>query len=158
MKNEPEIRPNVYPWPPLLLVLAIAAAIFLRYAAPVPWPGLDDGPARVIGLSIGGAGLALLIWAMVTLKRHDTTAMPHKAASHLVTSGPFRFVRNPIYLADVMMFMGAAEITKNVWFATLGFAFAVLVTWLAIIPEEHHLEAKFGDDYRDYKSKTRRWI
>ena len=54
--------------------------------------------------------------------------------------------------------MGLAEVTKNIWFVILGLGFAVAVTWLSILPEERHLEARFGDDYRAYKDKTRRWI
>jgi protein-S-isoprenylcysteine O-methyltransferase Ste14 len=48
--------------------------------------------------------------------------------------------------------------TKNIWFAILALLYAALVTWLAILPEERHLEAKFGDAYRAYKATTRRWI
>jgi protein-S-isoprenylcysteine O-methyltransferase Ste14 len=58
----------------------------------------------------------------------------------------------------VLLLLGAAELTKNVWFVILAPLFAALVTWLAILPEERHLEAKFGDAYRAYKASTRRWI
>ena len=51
-----------------------------------------------------------------------------------------------------------AELTKNIWFVVLAAVFAVLVTWLAILPEERHLEARFGDEFRNYKARTRRWI
>jgi protein-S-isoprenylcysteine O-methyltransferase Ste14 len=52
----------------------------------------------------------------------------------------------------------AAEITKSIWFVAAGFVFAALVTWLQVVPEERHLEARFGAAYLDYKSRTRRWI
>jgi protein-S-isoprenylcysteine O-methyltransferase Ste14 len=54
--------------------------------------------------------------------------------------------------------IGLAELAKNVWIAVLAIPFAILVTWLAILPEEVHLEARFGDAFRDYKARTRRWI
>ena len=57
-----------------------------------------------------------------------------------------------------MILLGLAEVTKNIWFAILAPLFAILVTWLAIIPEERHLEARFGDAYRSYKERSRRWI
>jgi protein-S-isoprenylcysteine O-methyltransferase Ste14 len=136
----------------------VLVAVLLGYLAPLPWPGLDDWPARVVGITIGTTGLALVLWAITTLNRHETAVMPNKSASNLVTSGPFRWVRNPIYLGDVLIFLGVAEVTKNIWFVVLGLVFAGLVTWLAILPEERHLEAKFGDEYRAYKAKTRRWI
>ena len=151
-------RPSAFPWPPLLIAVTLAAAWLLGRAVALPWPGLNDTPARVVGLGLGIAGVSLLMWAAFTLRRHHTTIMPHRAAGALVTDGPFRYRRNPIYLAEVMIFLGLAEATKNIWFVAAGLVFAGLVTWLAILPEERHLEATFGDAYRDYKSKTRRWI
>jgi protein-S-isoprenylcysteine O-methyltransferase Ste14 len=58
----------------------------------------------------------------------------------------------------VFLLFGVAELTRNVWFVILAFAFAGLVTLLQIIPEERHLEARFGQDWRDYAARTRRWI
>lgn len=151
-------RPSQVPWPPILLVAVIAAAIVLGYVAPLPWPGLDDFAARIIGRSIGIAGILLLIWAILTLRRNDTTVLPDVGASHLVTTGPYRRFRNPIYLADTMILLGAAELTKNVWLVAAAAIFVALVTWLAILPEERHLESRFGEAYADYKAKSRRWI
>lgn len=113
---------------------------------------------HIVGRGLGAAGLALLVWAVWTLRRHGTTVLPDKAADVLVTDGPFRFRRNPIYVADILILFGIAELTQNVWFVILALPFAVLVTWLAILPEERHLEERFGDAYRDYKARTRRWI
>lgn len=151
-------RPSQLPWPPILLVAVIAAAIVLEYISPLPWPGLDDLTARIIGRSIGIVGIVLLVWAILTLRRHDTTVLPDAGASHLVTTGPYRRFRNPIYLADTMILFGAAELTKNVWLVIAAVSFVLLVTWLAILPEEQHLERRFGQAYVDYKAKSRRWI
>jgi protein-S-isoprenylcysteine O-methyltransferase Ste14 len=151
-------RPTQFPWPPVLLVLVVAGAWVLQASYPLTWPGLDDLPARVAGLGLGLAGLALLVWSALTLRRAQTTILPHAGASVLVTDGPFRFRRNPIYLADMLILIGLAELTKNIWIVLLIPVFAVLVTWLAIIPEEKHLEARFGDAYRVYKERTRRLI
>lgn len=152
------IRPTPIPWPPILLVAAFASAILLRRYQPLSWPGLDDWPARAIGISIGIAGVVVFTWAVVTLMRSRTTVMPHKGVSSLVVSGPYRWFRNPIYLGDVMIMLGLAEMTKNLWFVVVAAIFAPLVTLLQILPEERHLEAKFGDAYRAYKERTRRWI
>lgn len=151
-------RPAVFPWPPALLAAVVAAAIALDRMMPLSWPGMDDAPARFIGLGAGLAGLVLLAWSALTLRRHHTTVLPNKGADALVTSGPYRFRRNPIYLADVLILLGLAELTKNIWLVGGALIFALLVTWLAIVPEERHLEAKFGDAYRAYKERTRRWI
>lgn len=154
----PTQPPTRWPWPPLLLVASVIGAVFAQRFLPVPWPGIDDAPARIVGWGLGILGLALLFWSLRTLNRHQTTVMPHKPATTLVRDGPYRWRRNPIYLADVFLMFGAAEVTKNIWFVAAGLIFAVLVTWLTIIPEEKHLEAQFGDSYRAYKDQTRRWI
>jgi protein-S-isoprenylcysteine O-methyltransferase Ste14 len=151
-------RPSATPWPPIILASLVAAAIALGYLTPLPWPGLDDAAARMIGLGIGAAGVALLVWAIATLRSHGTTLLPDAGATHLVTSGPYRRFRNPIYLADAMIILGVAELTKNIWLVIAAALFAALVTWLAILPEERHLARRFGQAYLDYKAKSRRWI
>lgn len=151
-------RPGKVPWPPILLFAAIAAAVGLNHFVPLPWPGDDDPTARAIGLGFGLAGIGLAAWAAITLFRHRTTIMPHRGATHLVTDGPFRWRRHPIYIADVFILFGLAELTKNIWLVPAAFAFALAVTILQIGPEERHLEATFGDVWREYAAKTRRWI
>ena len=158
MRSNAIDRPSAMPWPPILLVGAIVGAWLLGRALPFDWPGMDDWPARAVGYAFGAAGLLLAIWAILTLRRAGTTVRPDAGATRLVTGGPYRRFRNPIYLADVMILLGLAELTHNVWFVVAAAAFAVLVTWLAILPEERHLEARFGEEYRAYKATTRRWI
>lgn len=164
MTDAPEIsatasaRANTVPWPPILLVAALALAIAAGSLWPLPWPGQDDGPARFVGLGFGVLGVVLTAWAVATLIRHNTTVMPDRRSDTLVTSGPYRFVRNPIYLGETFLLLGLAEITKNIWFAAAAAGFAVSVTALQILSEERHLEARFGDAYRSYKAATRRWI
>ena len=152
------VRPNRVPWPPILLAGAIVGAVALGQLLPVNWPGVDDGPAHAIGLAFGLGGLLLTIWAAVTLHRANTAVLPHHGASKLVTNGPFAWRRNPIYLGDILILFGIAELTKNIWFVGLAVLFGVLVTWLAILPEERHLEAKFGDAWREYAERTRRLL
>lgn len=150
--------PSEIPWPPILILATAFGAVALGRLYPLTWPGIDDTAARVVGLSLGAAGVILIAWAALTLRRHRTTILPHKGADTLVTDGPFAFRRNPIYLGDALIFLGVAEATKNVWFAILVLPFLAAVTWLAILPEERHLEAKFGDLYRDYKARVRRLL
>lgn len=151
-------RPSRVPWPPILIAAAVVAAIALGSVWPLSWPGERDLVARAVGYGIGLAGMALLVWSVTTLRRHGTTVLPDQPATTLVTDGPFRFRRHPIYIADALILLGAAELTENIWFAIVALPFLVLVTWLAILPEERHLEARFGDAYRAYKQRTRRLI
>jgi len=156
--SDPASRPNTIPWPPLLLVAAVACSVLLGRVYPLRWPGVDDFAARSIGLGIGALGVLLAVWAIWTMVRAGTAVRPDRGASVLVTTGPFVRFRNPIYLADTMILLGLAEATKNIWFAILAPVFVIVVTWLAILPEERHLEARFGEAYRAYKERSRRWI
>ncbi len=154
----PSERANTFPWPPVLLVALVAAGWVLERLIALPWPGTDDTPARIIGIGFGVIGVVLIAWAIVELRRAGTTVMPDQASSALVTRGPFARFRNPIYLGEVLLLLTTAELTKNLWFVAAAGAFAGLVTVLQIGPEERHLEARFGDAYRAYKAKSRRWI
>ena len=151
-------RANSFPWPPILFVAAIGASFALDWAWPLPWPGMDDTAARLLGYSFGVASVVLVVWAIVALRRANTTVMPDGVSTALVTTGPYGYFRNPIYLGEVLLLFCAAEIMKNIWFVVLAVLFAVLVTMLQILPEERHLGAKFGAAYDAYRARTRRWI
>jgi protein-S-isoprenylcysteine O-methyltransferase Ste14 len=142
----------------VLLVAAMAAGFVLRRLYPLDWPGLDDKPARVIGYGLGVVGVVLMAWGLGTLVLARTNVWPHRRADQLVTAGPFRIWRNPIYMGEVLILLGLAQVTYNIWFAILAPLFALAVYRLAILPEEAHLEARFGDTYLHYKGRTRRWF
>ena len=151
-------RPSPVPWPPLLLAAALGGAILLGRLYPLPWPGLNDLPAQGIGYGLGVVGVLLMAWGAVTLYRADTTLLPHKQAGRLVTHGAFGFRRNPIYMGEALIFLGLAQATGNIWMAIVAPLFALFVLVLAILPEERHLEARFGEEYLAYKGRTRRWF
>jgi len=151
-------RPSHFPWPPVLFLGAVVAGWFLQRSWPLAWPGLDDAPARFIGKGFVFCGFGLAVWALVTMLRASAEFRPHAEATVLVTSGPFRRFRNPMYLGYALILLGLADGSQNIWIAILTPVFALAVTWLAILPEERHLEAKFGDAYRDYKATSRRWL
>ena len=153
-----DLRPSRIPWPPLLLAVALGAAVLLGRLYPLPWTGMNDLPAQIIGYGLGAVGVLLVAWGALTLYRADTTVQPHKQASRLVTHGAFGFRRNPIYMGEVLIFLGLAQATGNIWMAIMAPPFAVAVLVLAILPEERHLEARFGEDYLAYKDRTRRWF
>jgi protein-S-isoprenylcysteine O-methyltransferase Ste14 len=151
-------RPSAIPWPPVLFVAALVLGWLAGRFYPLRWPGLDDLPARLIGYGLGAAGVALMAWGLVTLARAGTTMMPNKGADRLVTEGPFRYRRHPVYLGEVLILLGLAQVTLNVWLAILAPLFALAVYKLAIEAEERHLEERFGQVYLDYKERTRAWF
>jgi protein-S-isoprenylcysteine O-methyltransferase Ste14 len=151
--------PNRLPWPPIIYVIAIVVSILLGYLVPLPW---IRGPLADILFAVGWvmiAGAIIIdVSAMRTLSRAGTTIMPHRGADHLVTGGPFSISRNPIYLGNTMVMIGAGFVSGIAWFFALALAAAFATQKLAIEREERHLEARFGKNYRDYRKRVRRWI
>jgi protein-S-isoprenylcysteine O-methyltransferase Ste14 len=158
MNTQTTSRPSAIPWPPVLFVGALLLGWLAGRLFPLPWPGIDDLIARLVGYGLAGGGIALMLWGLMTLYRAGTTVLPNKGADRLVTEGPFRYRRHPIYLADVLILLGLAQLTLNIWLAILAPVFAVAVFKLAIEPEERHLEERFGQAYLDYEERTRRWF
>ncbi len=153
----PADKPRTIILPPVPYALAIGGGWWLdRHELAIPLdPGYPATPLAVIFITMG---LGLLIWTIWELHQHHTTVNPYAAAKHLCVSGPFRFSRNPIYLGDWLILLGF-----SVWFETLWPLLLSPVVWailhFAVIRhEEDHLEAKFGDAYREYRSNVRRWL
>jgi protein-S-isoprenylcysteine O-methyltransferase Ste14 len=149
-------RPNVLPWPPIIVVIAVLVAVLLGRLWPLP--SLESGSVAILGVVIALAGLALDMWAIVIMRGADTNILPNKAADLLVTWGPFRFSRNPIYLANTVLLIGIGLMFDNLWFVICALAAALVVDRLAIRREERHLAARFGAAWADYSSKTPRWL
>ena len=84
--------------------------------------------------------------------------MPHRCATHLVTCGPFRYSRNPIYLGYTLMTTGIGLVLGNGWFLVGALIAALVTSYLAIRREESHLLSRFGFEFERYCRTTRRWI
>lgn len=157
--TNPNAAPNKVPWPPILYLAAIAVAAVLGLLYPLPWitEPLSDLLFAAGWLAVAGV-VAIYYSAMQTLKRAKTTIRPDRPSEHLVTSGAFSFTRNPIYFANTLLIIAIGLITANVWFLALALIAAFATQKLAIVPEEKHLQARFGKKYIDYAKKVRRWI
>ncbi len=151
-------RPSAFPWPPVLFAGTLLFGFAMGRLMPLRWPGLDDLPARIIGYGFGVAGIGLSAWAILTLYSARTNIMPNRAADRLITWGPFRIWRHPIYMAETLILLGLAQISLNVWFVISAVLFTLLVRGLAVMPEERHLKAKFGAEYEAYMDRSRRWF
>jgi len=103
-------------------------------------------------------GLALMAWTAITFWYHRTTVNPYKAASSLCTTGPFHYSRNPIYLGDWLIFTGTSMLLSTWWPLLFAPLIWVMLRYGVIRHEEAHLEARFGESYRDYKTRVRRWL
>jgi len=156
-KRSDATRPRTWILPPLPYALALALGWWLdRNFLSLPWDWGASGRA-LAGLLIGLA-LALIGWTTRTFWRHRTTVNPYKGASVLCTRGPFRFSRNPIYLADWVLLLAGCLLLHTWWPITFAPIIWASVRFGVISHEERHLEARFGPAYREYKARVRRWI
>lgn len=154
-----EDRPSRIPWPPIIFVAAILLSVGLQVFWPLPWIGRPLSDFLFAGgLLLAIVSVAMVVAAIRTLRRAGTTFEAHKRADHLVTSGPFSFSRNPIYLSNAAMMIGIGLVFGIVWFLLFALISAWLTQKLAIEPEEAHLDMRFGKSFRDYKKRVRRWI
>ena len=113
---------------------------------------------RGAGIFLVLAGLALMFWAARTMLRARTTVMPGRRPDALVTDGPFRFSRNPIYLCDVILLAGLILALDAAPGLVVVPGFALLLERRFIRHEETVVAAVFGAEYAEYKARVRRWI
>lgn len=149
-------RPNIIPWPPLLLLCAIALGILLEQVKSLSFP--VSPYFRAVGFFIVLAGVFLDLTAAMTMRKAQTNILPHRAADKLVTHGPFRFSRNPIYLGNVAICVGLAIIMGNPWLFLTSVLMFFAVDRLAIRREEVHLSRRFGAEWVAYRQATPRWL
>lgn len=147
----------VVPPPPLFAVSFVAGVQLGRLVTlrvPDGWAPLS----HAIGIAIVAAGAALLLPAPLMFAWRRTTIVPHRAARSLVTTGPYRVTRNPMYVALTMFYLGAALAVDQL--VALPFlAFPLWVLAKKTIPfEEATLDRAFGEDYRAYCTRVRRWL
>jgi len=113
---------------------------------------------KVVAVALIAAGLGIEMWAAGLFHRAGTAAMPQKPSTALVTDGPFRFSRNPMYLGFALTYLGLGFGLNTPIGIGLLLPCMIVVTWGVVLREERYLEAKFGQPYRDYKARVRRWL
>ena len=102
--------------------------------------------------------LALFAWAIVTMTRAGSNVPTNLPTTIIVESGPYRFTRNPIYLCMFLGLIGLAIAFDNLWLLMTLVPFALVIRFGVVAREEGYLERKFGDVYRGYRSRVRRWL
>ena len=142
--------------PPLLFLVVLAGALVLDGLWPLSLPAAAAW--AVAGVTLVVAGLGLMGWAGAVMTRSHTTVSPWAAVTALVTEGPFRLTRNPIYLGDLLVYLGIALWVRTWWPLLLLPLVLVTVQRLVIGPEERYLTSRFGADYTAYRQRVRRWI
>ena len=147
--------------PPVVYLGPLILGLLLNRRIPAPF--LPRGSTRIVGLPLIGGGVLLGGWTFRTMRRADTPVIgepfvPGKPTSTLITDGPFRYTRNPGYLAGAMVYAGIASLTNVLWAILLLPVLLLTMQRTAIEREECYLDGKFGEEYLDYKARVRRWI
>jgi len=158
MSASGEAAPAAAKWlpPPVVLLGALVAMAALYHFA--PGPELVPVPWNRLGWLGFAFYIGMALYVFLAFRKAGTTIKPHEAPSALVTSGPFAWSRNPIYVAMVAAVLGFAVALGTAAPLVVAPAFAWIVQRRFIAVEERGLEDAFGDAYRAYKSRVRRWI
>ena len=146
--------------PPLIPILTIIAGHVLGRYFPILAEYNLATPGRywIGGLIAAAAVLILGVWPFRQFQRSGQDPTPWTPTPEIVVSGPYKFTRNPMYLMMVLFCIGFAVILSDVWILILTPVCGLVIYRIAIRHEEIYLEEKFGDSYREYKTRVRRWI
>jgi len=115
-------------------------------------------PAGWVGGAVFALALALAAWAIATLTRAGSNVPTSMPTMTIVDAGPYRFTRNPIYLGMIVGLIGLAIAFDSLWLLVALMPFALVIRYGVVACEEAYLERKFGDVYRRYRSRVRRWL
>ena len=150
MTKRPRILPPVY-----LLITALLMVACGRYFPLVEIPGLLPD---LVGTGLMALGLLMILWPAASFGRRGTGVIPFSPASHLVTTGFYRFTRNPMYLGMLLLLLGGG-LKGGFLGAFLPIPlFPLVIHRQYILREEVFLEEIFGQAYLDYKQRVRRWL
>jgi len=142
--------------PPLFYLAGLAAGVGLELAFPI------DGPPTWVRIVVAVIGVALAIFfdgsATARFLRAETSIIPFKPTTALVTDGPYRFTRNPMYVGMAFLYVAIAVGFGLIWALVLLPLVLLAVDRLVIAKEEPYLERLFGEQYLDYKRRVRRWL
>jgi protein-S-isoprenylcysteine O-methyltransferase Ste14 len=150
--------PGVRLPPPVVFLAGLGLGFLLQRALPLAFaaPG-NPLPRWLGGLLTLGAG-ALALWAFLTFRRARTTVRPDRPASALLTRGPFRFTRNPLYLSLSLLHAGLALLANALWPLLMLLPVLLVIRSYVVAREERYLLGRFGADYEAYRQAVRRWF
>ncbi len=160
MKNPVRLLLHVpVPW---VFVLTYLVGVLLQRLI----PGLSSSaiPPEVAQKSVAVGGVLFVVgaiiagWGLVIFRKARTTTVPGKSSTRLVTWGPYRFTRNPMYVGLALAYLGEAGLMKQIWPVVVLPLVIAYVNWIVIPVEEARLKEDYQDEYSEYRSRVRRWI
>jgi protein-S-isoprenylcysteine O-methyltransferase Ste14 len=151
-----EAVPSRIPWPPVLIAGALGLGFVLDWMTGLALP--DTLAITFIGGALVVLAIVNDVWCFALFSAARTTVMPNRAVTRMVSAGPYRISRNPIYLSHVVLTGGIGLIAQSPFVMLLLPALVLAFARLSIMPEERYLERRFGDDFRAYAARTPRWL
>jgi len=148
---------NVIVRPPIAWALAVLTGLALHWLIPLPLIPAT-APAASLGATVFALALALVAWAIITMTRAGSNVPTNLPTTTVVDFGPYRFTRNPIYLGMVLGLIGLAIAFNSLWLLLTLVPFALVIRYGVVAREEAYLEHKFGEVYRRYRARVRRWL
>ena len=149
-------NPGVIAPPPLIYLGFLVIGLLLDYLWPVAL--VPDGARYSAGFALIAVGLVMFALAVREFIKAGTSVETRKPTTVILTSGPFRFSRNPIYVAHSLVYLGIGGAADSLWVLALLVPALVVMRYGVVSREERYLERKFGEEYLRYKASVRRWV
>jgi protein-S-isoprenylcysteine O-methyltransferase Ste14 len=157
--EEPVAHPGVHVPPPFLFAVPFAVGLLIQKFAPTRvYPEAMRPMMEIAGVALMAGWFVLASGAVWLFFRRRTTIIPNRPSRALVTSGPYRFTRNPMYLSLSALYLGGAIVLNMLWPLVFLPIAVGLVHTLVIPREERYLAAAFGDEYEAYRRRVKRWL
>ena len=149
--------PDIVVLPPVLVGGTLLIGVLIHYAV---WTVtlLPTVVARTLGLAVFISAGVLAHFSHLAMKRVGTNVLPTQPTIALATDGPYRFSRNPLYLAAIGVYLGVTLWVNGLAPLLLMLPMVWLLHWGIVLREERYLESKFGEPYQSYRTSVRRWL
>lgn len=157
MENKQD-SPGVYFPPPLLYVLVFLAAVFVQKKVSIDVSVFHLQITKIAGILLLGISLFFLVTSLMKFFQSKNTLIPVKPASSLQTNGIYGITRNPMYAGLAIVYLGITCFIGNWWNIILFPLLFLIIQEYVIKKEEKYLEREFGQQFRDYRKKVRRWL
>ena len=153
-----ERGPSVPVPPPAVFLGGTLAGVVVDLVVPFRVVPQALALAGWVGAAVVGAGCLLAGLAFREFHRHRTTVRVDRAPTELMTTGPYRHSRNPLYLSGAIVQIGTGIWLNNGWIIAFVLATVPFLTRVAIKREERYLAQRFGESYETYRTRVRRWL
>ena len=144
---------------PWVFVLTYLIGVVLEATVPIQTKQrVDASTMLLVGALVFAIGAIIAGWGLVTFRRARTTTIPGQTSAQLVTWGPYRFTRNPMYVGLTIAYIGETLILHQLWPAIVLPLVLAYVNWVVIPLEQQKLSEGFGEEYIRYQRRVRRWL